>query len=624
MIERDFFCIKYIWYFPVVFSALISNILHYLTLTEEADLDLDIPMTTQYTARAGCDVQVFIPLKGRPAPNVTWRRGDHNMSGDNRYTITGTDRATTLIIPKVTRDDCGKYLLEIENGVGEPKIITVSLKVLDSPSSCQKLIIKNVTRGKLTLSWEAPLIDGGSPVTNYIVEKKASTMKAYQLITAECANTTYKVSGLEEDVAYFFRVSAENEFGVGDTCETTHPVRATETPGAVRDLMMVDSTKNSVTLQWTRPDHDGGSYITEYIIEKRTREDNIWTLGATCKRCSCEVTGLKENAVMDFKVFAKNEKGNSDFSQIGPITVKDFIIPPEANLSEYPNGELAVRIGQNIHIELPFKGKPRPAISWLKDNLPLKESDKVRFRTTDNKTAVTVRGVKKEHAGQYTLVLDNRVIKNYFDINVITLGPPSVPVGPIRYDEIKAQSIIISWNEPKEDGGGEITCYSVEKRETSQANWKMVCSSVVRTTFKIPNLVQGTQYQFRVRAENKYGVSEVLNSSEVVAQHQYKPPGPPGKPVTYNVTSDGMTIKWEAPGFDGGSPILGYHVEKKDRNSLLWQKVNSSIISNREYRIIGLIEGLEYSFRVYAENNAGLSPVGEQSKHALAISPVGK
>uniref|UniRef100_A0A3Q4HDV3 Titin n=1 Tax=Neolamprologus brichardi TaxID=32507 RepID=A0A3Q4HDV3_NEOBR len=361
--------------------------------------------------------------EGRPTPNVTWRRGDRNMAGDNRYTVTSTERATTLLIPKVTRDDCGKYMLEIENGVGEPKIVTVSLKVLDSPSTCQKLMIKNVTRGKLTLSWEPPLIDGGSPVTNYIVEKKASTMK-------------------------------------------------------------------------------------------------------------------------------------------------------------------------------------------------------IRFRTTDNKTSVTVRGVKKEHAGQYTLVLDNRVIKNYFDINVITLGPPSVPTGPIRFDEIKAQTIIISWDEPKEDGGGEITCYSVEKRETSQANWKMVCSSVVRTTFKIPNLVKGTQYQFRVRAENKYGVSEPLISSDVVAQHQYKPPGPPGKPVAYNITSDGMSIKWDAPEFDGGSPVLGYHVEKKDRNSLLWQKVNSTTISNREYRIIGLVEGLEYSFRVYAENNAGFSPCSEQSKHALAISPV--
>uniref|UniRef100_A0A3P8X0Z2 Titin n=1 Tax=Cynoglossus semilaevis TaxID=244447 RepID=A0A3P8X0Z2_CYNSE len=263
-------------------------------------------------------------------------------------------------------------------------------------------------------------------------------MKAYQVIASECANTSFKVSGLEEDIAYFFRVSAENEYGVGDTCETSEPVRATETPGGVKDLVMVDSTHTSVTLQWSKPDHDGGSLITDYLIEKRPKEDPTWTLGATCKRCSCEVTGLKENTEMFFRVFAKNEKGLSDFTQIGPVKVINFIIPPEANLSDYPNGELAVRVGQNIHIELPFKGKPKPAISWLKDNFPLKESDTVRFRTTDNKTSVTVRGAKKEDAGQYTLVLDNRTIKNFFDINVITLGPPSITWSPDQVANLKA------------------------------------------------------------------------------------------------------------------------------------------------------------------------------------------
>lgn len=592
--------------------------------TEEADVDLDISMSTQYTAKAGRDVEIMIPLKGRPAPNVTWRRGDRNIGGDAKYTINNTEYSTTLIIPKVTRDDSGKYLLEIENGVGEPKNITISVRVLDSPSACSKLVVKNVTRGRLTLSWDPPLIDGGSPITNYIIEKKDAKLKAYSMVTTECANTSYKVEGLSEEIAYFFRVSAENENGIGDTCETVEPVRATETPGPVKNLVMVDSTNTSVLLEWTKPDHDGGSHISEYIIEKKADDAVTWSLGGSCRPCKYEVTNLKEFSEVFFRVYAKNEKGRSDFSQIGPIIVQEFSIPPEANLIDYPNGELFVRIGQNVSIELPYKGKPKPTIQWMKDDVPLKESEKVRFRKTENKASLIVRNARKENAGKYTLVLDNRHVKNFFDIKVITLGPPSAPVGPIQFDEIKAQSIIISWKEPQEDGGGEITCYSVEKRETSQAAWKIVCSSVIRTTFKIPNLVKGTEYQFRVRAENKYGVSDPLNSVNVVAQHQYKPPGPPGKPVVFNVTSDGMTVSWDAPSFDGGSPITGYHLEKKDRNSLLWMKVNSSVISGREYRVIGLLEGLEYSFRVYAQNNAGMSPVSEQSKHKLAISPVGK
>lgn len=587
-------------------------------------MNLDIAMTTQFTVKAGRDLEIKIPLKGRPVPNVTWRKGDKNLGGDKRYTIRGTDYSTTLLVPAVTRDDCGKYLLEIENGVGEPKIQPISVKVLDSPSACSKLIVKNVTRGKVTLSWEPPNVDGGSRITNYIVEKKDATLKAFTVITTECPNTTCKVDGLEEDIAYFFRVSAENELGAGDTCESEYPVRATETPGPVKDLVITDSTNTSVSLAWTKPEHNGGSHISEYVIEKRSQEEATWSHAAISKRCKCEVTQLKTLSVLEFRVFAKNEKGLSDFSIIGPITVKDFVIAPEANLIDYPSGELFVRIGQNIVIDLPFKGKPKPVVSWMKDNNPLKESDQIRFRESEDRVNLTVRGARKEHAGTYTLVLDNKQVKNFFDIKVSTQGAPTAPVGPIRFDEVKAQSIIISWDEPKEDGGGEVTCYSVEKRETSHAEWKMVCSSVVRTSFKIPNLVKGTQYQFRVRAENKFGISDALNSEEVVAQHQYKPPGAPAKPVVLNVTSDGMTVQWDAPAFDGGSPITGYHLEKKDRNSLLWMKVNSTVISKREYRAIGLIEGLEYSFRVYAENNAGLSPASEQSKHRLAISPVGE
>lgn len=107
----------------------------------------------------------------------------------------------------------------------------------------------------------------------------------------------------------------------------------------------------------------------------------------------------------------------------------------------------------------------------------------------------------------------------------------------------------------------------------------------VKSFLQVPNLVKGMQYQFRVCAENRYGVSEPLLSQMVVAKHQFRPPGPPGKPMVYNVTNDGMTIQWEKPLYDGGTPIQGYHVEKRESNSIMWQKVGPG----------GSEEGLEES-----------------------------
>uniref|UniRef100_A0A7N8Y5C1 Titin n=1 Tax=Mastacembelus armatus TaxID=205130 RepID=A0A7N8Y5C1_9TELE len=262
---------------------------------------------------------------------------------------------------------------------------------------------------------------------------------------------------------------------------------------------------------------------------------------------------------------------------------------------------------------LPYKGKPRPSILWLKDNLPLKESDQIRFKKTENKATLMIKNVKKEDEGKYTLTLDNKVNRRSFHIYVITLGPPSKPVGPIRLDEVRAESMILSWDEPNDDGGGDITCYTVEKRDTSETKWKMVCSSVQDTQFKVCNLIKDVQYQFRVCAENRYGVSEPLISQMVIAKHQFRPPGPPGKPFVYNVTNDGMTIQWEKPLYDGGTAIQGFHVEKKEKNSAIWQKVNTVLIKETEYRILELIEGLEYSFRVYAQNDAGFGRVSDET-----------
>lgn len=595
----------------------------FLIFTEEAQIDSDVAMRTHYIVKAGKDVELSVPLKGRPSPTASWSKGEECIDRNPQYEFHHSDTTTVLVMREVTRLDTGKYTVKIENGVGQPKTLTLSVKVQDTPAQCRNLVLKDVTRGKVTLCWEAPLLDGGAEITNYIVEKRDSSKRSYSAVTSKCTDTTYTIEDLSEKTSYFFRVLAENENGVGDPCDTHEPVKATETPGPVKEVSMKDSSKTSVTLQWLKPEYDGGSIISDYIIEKKLKDEE-WSLGGTSRQCEFEVKKLKEHSDMYFRVAARNEKGQGDFVEIGPIKVIDYIITPEACLAEYPDGRISVRLGHNVHIELPYKGKPRPAILWLKDNLPLKESDQVRFKKTENKATLMIKNVKKENEGKYTLTLDNKVNRRSFHIHVITLGPPSKPVGPIRLDEVRAESIMISWDEPNDDGGGDITCYTVEKRDTSQTGWKMACSSVEGTQFRVPNLIKGVQYQFRVCAENRYGASEPLISQMVIAKHQFRPPGPPGKPVVYNITNDGMTIQWEQPIYDGGTPIQGFHVEKKEKNSVMWQKVNTMLVKENEFRILELIEGLEYSFRVYAQNDAGFSRMSDESKPAMAVSPVGE
>ena len=41
-------------------------------------------------------------------------------------------------------------------------------------------------------------------------------------------------------------------------------------------------------------------------------------------------------------------------------------------------------------------------------------------------------------------------------------------------------------------------------------------------------------------------------------------PGAPDKPTVSSVTRNSMTVNWEEPEYDGGSPVTGYWLEMKD------------------------------------------------------------
>lgn len=81
-----------------------------------------------------------------------------------------------------------------------------------------KLEVTDVTRSSVSLSWTAPLYDGGSKVVGYIVERKPfnETGDGRWL---KCNYTTisenfFTVTALSEDEIYEFRVLAKNATGV--------------------------------------------------------------------------------------------------------------------------------------------------------------------------------------------------------------------------------------------------------------------------------------------------------------------------------------------------------------------------------------------------------------------------
>lgn len=81
------------------------------------------------------------------------------------------------------------------------------------------------------MKWTAPERDGGSPITNYIVEKRDVKRKGWQVVDTTVKELNYIVTPLNEGSLYMFRVAAENAVGPSEYCELADSVLAKDTFG---------------------------------------------------------------------------------------------------------------------------------------------------------------------------------------------------------------------------------------------------------------------------------------------------------------------------------------------------------------------------------------------------------
>ena len=113
------------------------------------------------------------------------------------------------------------------------------------------------------------------------------------------------------------------------------------------------------------------------------------------------------------------------------------------------------------------------------------------------------------------------------------------------------------------------------------------------TECRVGGLIEGLEYQFRVKACNIAGVSEA--SEPTWSSVALDPCDEPTDLSVEDVSTGEVTLSYTAPKYNGGHRISGK----------FWQKSNYTSVQELVYTVKELIDGCTYDFRVIAKNTAG-------------------
>uniref|UniRef100_A0AAR2J785 Titin n=1 Tax=Pygocentrus nattereri TaxID=42514 RepID=A0AAR2J785_PYGNA len=545
-----------------------------------------------------------------------------------RVNISNTPHSTILSIKEAARDDGGMYGMNVSNAVGQ-KDATIEIITLDKPGPPSGPVrFNDITVSSVTLSWDPPKYTGGCSVSNYIVQKRDTTTTTWENVSINktlIQETKFKTSPLEEGMEYEFRVYGENIVGIGRCSKISEGYVARDPcdpPGTPEALHV---SKNSITIQWTKPEYDGGSVITGYTVEKRDLPEGRWMKASFTNVIETQftITGLTEGAKYDFRVIAKNAVGtiSKPSYNSGPIVALDEVEPPKFSIDPEYTQTLIVNAGDTFKIDADVHGKPVPTIQWFKGDKEIENTIRCEIKNTDTRAMIVIKDALRQDGGNYTLQLTNVAGSQTVSFHVKVLDKPSPPEGPLHVTGVSSDKCTLSWRPPQHDGGSAITHYIIERRETSRLAWTMVSIDCKSTVYKVTSLLEGNEYMFRVMAVNSYGVSEPITSPSVIMKNPFVAPGSPQILEVTNIARDSMTICWSAPETDGGSEIVGYIVEKKDRSGIKWTRCNRQKVTDVCFRVQGLIEDHEYEFRVSAENAAGISEPSLPTSYYKASDP---
>ena len=203
-------------------------------------------------------------------------------------------------------------------------------------------------------------------------------------------------------------------------------------------------------------------------------------------------------------------------------------------------------------------------------------------------------------------------------------NPPDAPTSLTAAADGQSE-IDLSWTEPTNDGGSDITGYRIEVSPNGTSSWTDLVPNTNSTTYGHTGLAPGTTRHYRVSAINSVGTGTASNVANATTDDAA--PTVPGAPTGLSATASGTStidLDWTAPSDDGGASITGYRIEVSSNGSSGWSNLEANTNSTpTTYAHTGLSAGDTRHYRVSAINSVGTGTASNTANATTATTVPG-
>ena len=321
----------------------------------------------------------------------------------------------------------------------------------------------------------------------------------------------------EAKPSYSVTVRASNSAG-SDTIDVTVTITDRNEPPLKPDAPTVTPDPNDSTtlsIGWTPPSNAGRPDISGYNLRYRAGTSGGWTNGPqNVDGTSATLTMLSGNTFYQVQVQAKNEEGNSPWSDIGDArtdnTAQEFSAAIgdrsfQENLGDTTVGAMnlgaPIRATDEDNDTLEYSLEGTDADSFTIDS----RSGQLRTKSGEHYD------YEDESSYSVTVKADDGTESVTVPVSITLTDrdePPLRPAAPVvSTDGGSTTSLAVSWTAPANERRPAITGYNLQYRKGTSGGWTAGPQNVGGTSTTISGLDADSPYQVQVQAINDEGTS---------------------------------------------------------------------------------------------------------------------